>query len=186
MTYRRATRQETKDWLGGGLVMPGPKRPASSEEPSDLQQDAEHSDLVVTGEDQHLPPTPSSPTCRALSARRRLDAPPGDRSTTMSAAEAQKLVAEVLEVRRSHPHAPALAALDLVMKGRGQLPDIDDIAPPPAPFALVVAEAFDRCFAKDEWARWTIPPADPALSAAMQVVWAAEVWPKFVQRYGLV
>lgn len=103
----------------------------------------------------------------------------------MSAAEAQKLVAEVLTVRRSHPHAPALDVLDLVMKGRHQLPDIDDIALPPAPFALVVAEAFDRCFAKDEWARWTIPPADPALSAAMLFAWRTEVWPKFVERYSL-
>ena len=31
MTVREMTPQEVRSWLGNGLVMPGPKRPASSE-----------------------------------------------------------------------------------------------------------------------------------------------------------
>lgn len=73
----------------------------------------------------------------------------------MPTAAAQKLAAEVLTVRRSHPHVPALDVLDLVMKGGRQLPESDDVAPPPAPFALVVAEAFDRGMTADEWRQWT-------------------------------
>ena len=103
----------------------------------------------------------------------------------MSAAEALKLAAEVLTVRRSHPHAPALDVLDLVIKGGRRLPEIDDIAPPPSPFALVVAEAFDRGMTVDDWRRWTVPPADPALMVALRDVWLSEVWPRFVQRYGV-
>jgi len=103
----------------------------------------------------------------------------------MSSAEAQKLTAEVMTVCRSHSHAPAIDVLDLVMKGRRPLPAFGDLALPPAPFALVVAEAFDCGMSVDEWRRWTVPPADPVLSAAMLVVWANEVWPKFVGRYGV-
>jgi hypothetical protein len=37
MAYREATPQETKDWLGSGLVMPGRKPPRSSEKNSTQQ-----------------------------------------------------------------------------------------------------------------------------------------------------
>ena len=32
MTYRRATKEETRAWLGSGIVLPGPKRARSSNE----------------------------------------------------------------------------------------------------------------------------------------------------------
>lgn len=48
MVIRKATPAETKDWLQGGLVMPGPKRSNSSEvksdsadQPDPMQQAAE-------------------------------------------------------------------------------------------------------------------------------------------------
>ena len=103
----------------------------------------------------------------------------------MTDAEAVKIAADAVTLRRSHAHAPALDVLDLVMTHhRHQRLDFGDLATPPAPFALVVAEAFDQGMTVDEWARWTVPPADPVLSAAMLAVWVGEVWPKFVQRYG--
>ena len=49
MTFRKATPQETKDWLGKGLVMPGPKQPASSP-----MQPAE--DSLVDRKERLMPP----------------------------------------------------------------------------------------------------------------------------------
>ena len=37
MPIRKATLQETSEWLGNGLVMPGPKRPSSSDHSSTQQ-----------------------------------------------------------------------------------------------------------------------------------------------------
>jgi hypothetical protein len=83
----------------------------------------------------------------------------------MSTPEAQKIATEAVTLRKSHAHAPALDILDLVMKHHHhRCFDFGDLATPPAPFALVVAEAFDQGMTVDEWARWTIPPADPVLS----------------------
>jgi hypothetical protein len=83
--------------------------------------------------------------------------------TAMSTSEAHKIATEAVALRRSHAHAPALDVLDLVMTDRHhRVYEFGDLALPPAPFALVVAEAFDRGMTVDEWARWTVPPADPS------------------------
>lgn len=102
----------------------------------------------------------------------------------MSTPEARKLDAETLTVRRSRTDAPALDVLDLVMKDRRRLPDFGDLAPPPAPFALTVAEAFDRGMSVDDWALMTGSLAEPTLRSAVLGIFASEVWPRFVQRYG--
>jgi len=104
----------------------------------------------------------------------------------MSIAEARQLASETLALRRKHEHASALDVLDLVMKDRcQQLPDFGDLALPPAPFALVVAEALDPGMSVDEWALMTGFRADSTLRQAMLDIWATEVWPKFMRRYGL-
>ena len=105
------------------------------------------------------------------------------RRCVMSTPEAQKLATETLTLRRSHVHAPALDVLDLVMKGRQQLPDFGDLALPPRPFALMVAEAFDRGMSVDDWALMTGSRADPQLRTTLLGIFASEVWPRFVQRY---
>lgn len=96
-----------------------------------------------------------------------------------------KIAAEAIALRRSHPQAPALDVLDLVMTGHHhQRIDFDGLAPP-APFALVIAEVFDRGTDVDDWARWSAPGADPALRSTLLGVWTTEVWPKFLERYSL-
>ena len=108
------------------------------------------------------------------------------RRCTMSTPEARKLAAVTQTLRRSRVDAPALDVLDLVMKDRRrQLPDFGDLALPPAPFALTVAEAFDRGMSVDDWALMTGSLADPTLRTAVLGIFASEVWPRFVQRYGL-
>ena len=57
---------------------------------------------------------------------------------------------------------PASDVLDLVMQG-GQVFTVE----PPAPFALIVAEAFDRGMPASDWTAWTGPAANPALRAAL-------------------
>jgi hypothetical protein len=104
----------------------------------------------------------------------------------MSTVEAQMLATETLTLCRAHAHKPALDVLDLVMKDRRhRLPEFGELALPPAPFALVVAEALDGGMTADEWALMTGFRADPALRTAVLDLWAAEVWPRFVQRYGV-
>jgi hypothetical protein len=56
---------------------------------------------------------------------------------------------------------------------------------PPAPFALVIAEAFDRGTNIDDWARRSVPGADPTLRAVALSIWSAEVWPRFLERFSL-
>lgn len=104
----------------------------------------------------------------------------------MSDAVAAAIVAEALALRASHPHAPPLDVLDLVMRGRrDRLIDFDDHMVPPAPFALLVAEAMGDVMSAAEWLAATGPKADPHLRATLQLQYALNVWPQFLVRYGL-
>lgn len=97
-----------------------------------------------------------------------------------------RIVATALALRASHPQAPALDVLDLALQGRGgQALDFGSDGLPPAPFALLVAEAFDHGMDPALWAAWTAPGANPAVSTALRGVWANEVWPRFAARYGI-
>ncbi|HEX6017068.1 MAG TPA: hypothetical protein VFZ28_03110 [Burkholderiaceae bacterium] len=96
------------------------------------------------------------------------------------------IVNESLALRRSHAHASAADVLDLVMQGRqGRLLDFGDQMLPPAPFALLVAEAMGDHMSADEWEAFTGPKADASLRATLQLQYALNVWPKFLERYGI-
>jgi hypothetical protein len=95
------------------------------------------------------------------------------------------LVDEALALRNSHPHAPAVEVLDLVIKGRGVW--LEDLFPhmvPPSPFALLVAEAMEDCMTAGEWQAFTGPNADERLRDEMRRQYEEAVLPKFVIRYG--
>ncbi len=97
-----------------------------------------------------------------------------------------RIVASALVLRISHPHAPALDVLDLVMGGvDAHGLDFGGHSVPPAAFALLVAEAFDSAMTPADWRGLTGPEADPTVRAALLGLWAAEVWPRFVARYPL-
>ena len=99
---------------------------------------------------------------------------------------AQAIVSEALALRASHAHAPAADVLDLVMRGRQyRLVDFGDHQLPPAPFALLVAEALGDHMSAAEWEAFTGPKADASLRATLQLQFALNVWPKFLERYSV-
>jgi hypothetical protein len=96
------------------------------------------------------------------------------------------IVSESLALRMSHAHAPASDVLDLVMQGRQyRLVDFGEHMLPPAPFALLVAEAVGDHMTPDEWAAFTGPKADANLRSTLQLQFALNVWPKFLERYSV-
>jgi hypothetical protein len=101
-------------------------------------------------------------------------------------ATAQTIVAEILALRRSHPHASPVDVLDLVMRGRlGQRIDFGDVFPI-SDFGLIVVEAFDKGMPPGDWVSLLGPRGDPRVRATLMQIWADEVWSAFVKRYSLV
>lgn len=100
--------------------------------------------------------------------------------------EAQRAAGEALALRRSHPHAPALDVLDLVMPNRtGTLTSFGAEIEPATPFGFLLAEAFDTGMAPEDWRLVTHPNTPPGVVAALRGIWTGEVLPKFAKRYGL-
>ena len=96
------------------------------------------------------------------------------------------IVSESLALRVSHPHASAADVLDLVMQGRQyRLLDFGEHMLPPSAFALLVAEAMGDHMSPAEWATFTGPNADASLRATLQLQYALNVWPKFLERYSV-
>jgi hypothetical protein len=94
------------------------------------------------------------------------------------------IVDESLALRTSHAHASAADVLDLVMLGRQfRLIDFGEHMLPPAPFALLVAEAVGDAMTPAEWEAFTGPQVDANLRSTLQLQFALNVWPKFLQRY---
>jgi hypothetical protein len=99
---------------------------------------------------------------------------------------AQAIVSEALGLRASHADAPAADVLDLVMLGRQyRLIDFGEHLVPPAPFALLVAEAVGDRMSCAEWEAFTGPNADARLRATLRLQYALNVWPKFLERYSV-
>jgi hypothetical protein len=97
---------------------------------------------------------------------------------------ARAIVDECLALRASHGHASAADVLDLVMQGRQhRLLDFGEHMLPPAPFALLVAEAMGDHMSAAEWEAFTGPNADANLRSTLQLQFALNVWPKLLQRY---
>ena len=102
----------------------------------------------------------------------------------MPDAIALAIINESLALRASHAHASATDVLDLVMQGRQhRLVDFGDHMLPPSPFALLVAEAVGDHMSAAEWEAYTGPKADASLRATLQLQYALNVWPKFLERY---
>lgn len=100
--------------------------------------------------------------------------------------EARRAAGEALALRMSHPHAPALDVLDLVMPNRtGTLTSVGAEIEPATPFGFLLAEAFDTGMAPEDWRLVTHPNTPPGVVAALRGIWTGEVVPKFAKRYGL-
>lgn len=104
----------------------------------------------------------------------------------MTNALAIDIASRALALRQSHPWAPALDLLDLVMRGHeGTQLEFGPAGMPPERFALIVAEAFDAFMTPLEWASFTHAQADPLFRAGVLQIWVNEIWPRFVARYSL-
>lgn len=108
--------------------------------------------------------------------------------------EALAVVQAAVSLSRTHPHAPALDVLDLVMKGRvDQALDFADpasphgsLAAPSTPFGQLLAAAFDEVMTPNEWAAFTDATADAGLRDGCLEIWRVYVVPWFEARYGVV
>jgi hypothetical protein len=86
----------------------------------------------------------------------------------------------------SHPHAPPLDVLDVVLRGHtGSLAGFGPALAPGEPFGQVVVAAFDRGMSPADWKAFTAPTAAPMLRTAALSVWVSTVLPKFAARYSL-
>ena len=104
----------------------------------------------------------------------------------VSANLAVVIVAESRSLRNSQPSLPAVEVLDHVMPGRyGRRIDFGELASPPSPFSLLVAEALDGGMLASDWAGLWRCNSHLKVRAALTQIWADDVWPKFVVRYGL-
>jgi len=101
-------------------------------------------------------------------------------------APAVDIAARALLLRLQHPDWPAVEVIDQVMRGRtGRWIDFGDLALPPSPFALLVAEAFDRGMEPSDWEGLLRSTAPPRVRELLLQIWADEVWPNFCVRYSL-
>lgn len=100
-------------------------------------------------------------------------------------APAVAIVAEALVLRRAQPALPVLDVLDHVMRGRyGRRIEFGELATPPAPFAYLLAEAFD-CMPRSDWEGvWRCNGHNNVRPFLLKVM-AEEVRPQFVVRYSL-
>jgi hypothetical protein len=112
----------------------------------------------------------------------------------MANALAHAVVGAALNLCRSHPGAPAIDVLDLVMKGRqGQTLDFTEVgarhaslADPASAFGQIVAAPLDHGMTASEWAAFTSDKADPVLRDACLGVWRAEIYGvRFCGRYSV-
>lgn len=103
----------------------------------------------------------------------------------MPRAQAFDIVIKALTLRTEQPHLTALDVLDQVMRGHHGPIEFGDLAAPPAPFALLVSEAFEPVIGPNEWAGLMSPQNGPRARDAFLEIWADEVWPLFRTRYGL-
>ena len=94
-------------------------------------------------------------------------------------------VVEALLMRKAHPAWLAIDVLDQVMRGRnGNAIEFGDLAKPPAPFAMLVADAFDRGMLASDWEGPWQYNSHGEVRPFLLKLFADEVWPKFRVRYG--
>jgi hypothetical protein len=99
---------------------------------------------------------------------------------------AVEIAVKALMLRRRDPTCPALLVMDEAMRGHhGRFIDFGDIARPPAPFGLLVAEAFDGGMLPCDWVGLLAGKSHPKLPAVLNDIWVHEIWPKVIVRYSL-
>lgn len=94
------------------------------------------------------------------------------------------VIDESSKLRGSHPAAPPLDVLDLVLRGRRARPINFGEISPVSPFGLVGVEAFDRGMPVSDWIGFYRDP-DPRVIAALDNSWRKEVWSGLTTHFGI-
>ena len=97
---------------------------------------------------------------------------------------AAAVIEDALKIRASHPAAPTVDILSLVLQGRQTRPLNFGKVSPVSPFGLLVVEAFDRGMPVSDWIGFYRYP-DPRVIAALDDIWRKEVWPAFTAHFGI-
>jgi hypothetical protein len=109
-----------------------------------------------------------------------------DATMIMTTTIGTDLARAAVALRRSHPRAPALDVLDVVLRRhRGSLQDFGAATRPGSEFGLVLAAAFDPGMAPEDWRIVDHPNTAPEVSAALLAIWHETVLGAFAARYGL-
>jgi len=81
---------------------------------------------------------------------------------------------------------PALDIPNVCLRKRtGRVSGFGPAVGPGEPFALLIADAFDKGITRDEWLWVDSPLADPKLAEALRQLWKTEVLPRFAAHYSL-
>lgn len=91
-----------------------------------------------------------------------------------------------MTLHSSHPGAPKLKILSVSSRQRAAGADFGSAVQAGEPFALLVADAFDKGISREDWLWIKSPVADPELVAASLQSWQTEVLPRFSAHYGLI
>jgi len=87
-----------------------------------------------------------------------------------------------LAVRRSHPRKSALEVLEVCLRRRvGRVSDLGGAMTVGSPFAMIVAEAFDK--PGRDWSVVNRSDADPTEVAALRRLWRVDILPKFAKHF---
>lgn len=97
---------------------------------------------------------------------------------------AAAVIDDALKVRVSHPAAPTMDILDLVLQGRRTRPLNFGAISPVCPFGLLILEAFDRGMPVSDWIGFYRYP-DLRVIATLDDIWRKEVWPAFTAHFGI-
>lgn len=88
--------------------------------------------------------------------------------------------------RQANPASSPLEALDAGIDQRTSLLwNFGEAIQPATPFGLLIAEAFDKGMAPDDWRLATHPNTAPRVRAILMDLWQTEVLAKFAAHYGL-
>ena len=94
---------------------------------------------------------------------------------------------QVVRLQARNAHSPPSLVLGQVLEGcRGSEADANaQWLQPASAFGSILAKVYDRGMSPQEWARWSLPPAEEPMRYAVAVAWRSEVLAPFAAQFDL-